>query len=203
MSNKYRLHEFANIIGRSNSTLRRWDKEGLLIAKRTISNQRYYDDSDVRKVLQLRDKEAEKQIVVYCRVSSKKPQKDLKSQLDAMRTFCLGRGVAVDQWITEIAGGMNFKRPKFLALVTQILPGEISQLYIAHKDRLTRFGFELIDYLAKPNNCEIIIANQEQLSPEKEMVEDLMAIIHTFSCRIYGLRKYQKMIKSEVKDEKS
>jgi len=203
MSHKYRLHEFANIIGRSNSTLRRWDKEGLLIAKRTISNQRYYDDSDVRKVLQLRDEEAEKKIVVYCRVSSRKQQKDLKSQLDAMRTFCLGRGVAVDQWITEIAGGMNFKRPKFLALVTKILQGEISQLYIAHKDRLTRFGFELIDYLAKQNNCEIIIANQEQLSPEQEMIEDLMAIIHTFSCRIYGLRKYKKMIKSEVKDEKS
>ena len=73
-------------------------------------------------------------------------------------------------------------------------------LYIAHKDRLARFGFDLTNYLASQNNCEIIIANQE---PEKEMVEDLMAIIQTFSCRIYGLRKYHKMIKSEVKDEKS
>ena len=120
-----------------------------------------------------------------------------------MRIFCLGRGVAVDQFLTEIGGGMNFKRPKFLRLITEILQGQISQLYIAHKDRLARFGFDLDYYLARQNNCEIIVANQEQLSPEKEMMEDLMAIIHTFSCRIYGLRKYKKMIKNEAKDEKS
>jgi len=77
------------------------------------------------------------------------------------------------------------------------LQGQVPSLYIAHKDKLTRFGFDLIDYLAKQNNCKIIIANQEQLTPEKEMVEDLMAIIHTFSC-IYGLRKYKKLIKDET-----
>jgi len=66
-----------------------------------------------------------------------------------------------------------------------------------------RFGFDFLDYLAKQNTLRFIVANQEQLSPEQEMIEDLMAIIHTFSCRIYGLRKYKKMIKSEVKDEKS
>jgi predicted site-specific integrase-resolvase len=99
-----------------------------------------------------------------------------------MRTFCFRYGISVDQWITEIAGFITFKRPKFLALITEIVHGKISYLYIAHKDRLARFGFDLIDYLAKQNNCEIIIANQEQLSPEKEMIEDLMAIIHTFSC---------------------
>jgi len=132
MDKKYRIHEFGALVGRSTKTLRRWDKEGHLVAKRTFSNQRYYDDSDVRKVLQLEEK-IERKNVVYCRVSSRKQQKDLKSQLDAMRTFCLGRGVAVDQWITEIAGGMNFKRPKFLALVTNILQGKISHLYIAHK----------------------------------------------------------------------
>jgi len=202
MSKKYRIHEFGVLVGRSTKTLRRWDKEGHLVAKRTISNQRYYDDEDVRKVLQL-EEQIKRKNVVYCRVSSKKQQKDLDSQLEAMRTFCLGRGVAIDQWITEIGGGMNFKRPKFLKLITEILQGQISQLYIAHKDRLTRFGFDLLDYLAKQNNCEIIVANQEQLSPEKEMMEDLMAIIHTFSCRIYGLRKYKKMIKNEVKPEKS
>jgi len=198
MENKYRPHEFAQRIGKSVSTLRRWDKEGRLIAKRTLSQHRYYDDLDVRKALLL-PADIPKKIIVYCRVSSKKQQKDLESQLDAMRTFCLGRGIAVDEWTTEIAGGMNFKRPKFLALITKILQGQVSSLYIAHKDRLARFGFDLIDYLAKQNNCKIIIVNQQQLSPEKQMVEDLMAIIHTFSCRIYGLRKYKKLIKDEIK----
>ncbi len=127
MSKKYKLHEFAKLVGRSTSTLRRWDNEGRFVAKRTLSNQRYYDDSDVCKVLQLKE-QAPKKNVVYCRVSSRKQQKDLESQLDAMRSFCLNRGVAVDQWITEIAGGMNFKRPKFLALITDILQEPIPLL---------------------------------------------------------------------------
>jgi len=164
MSKKYKIQKFAQLVGRSTSTLRRWDDERRLVAKRTFSNQRYYDDFDVCKVLQQQhDKQVEKKVVVYCRVSYRSQQKDLEYQLDAMRTFCLNRSLAVVQWVTEIAGGMNFKRPKFLALITDILQGKISQLYVAHKYRLARFGFDLIDYLAKQNNCEIIIANQEKL----------------------------------------
>ncbi|GEM_PF-3373542 len=88
-----------------------------------------------------------KKVVVSCRVSSRKPQKDLESQLDAMRSFCLNRGVAVVKWVTEIAGGMNFFSPKFLSQNHFQLQGKISHIYIAHKDRLARFGFDLIDYL--------------------------------------------------------
>lgn len=75
------------------------------------------------------------------------------------------------------------------------------KLIIAHKDRLCRFGFDFFDYLASQNGCEIVVVNQEALSPQQEMVEDLMAIIHTFSCRLYGLRKYKKDIKNMVLNE--
>jgi predicted site-specific integrase-resolvase len=96
---KYRIQEFAQLVGRSTRTLRRWDNEGRFVAKRTLSNQRYYDDSDVRKVLQQQSLVEKK---------TRKQQKDLESQLDAMRSFCLNRGVAVDQWITGKRNGRRF-----------------------------------------------------------------------------------------------
>ena len=76
--------------------------------------------------------------------------------------------------------------------------GKVSQLIIAHKDRLTRFGFDYFSHMAQTNGCEIVVINQESLSPQQEMVEDLLAIVHTFSCRLYGLRKYKKTLKKAL-----
>lgn len=196
MGNKYRLHEFAKKIGVSANTLRRWDAKGKLIAKRTLSNHRYYDESDLRQLYGIT--EEDRKTVVYCRVSSTGQKDDLKSQLVAMEKFCLSSGIPIDEWIQEIGGGMNFKRRKFLSMMSRIQNGEISKLLIAHKDRLCRFGFDYFNVMAKENGCEIIIVNHESLSPQQEMVEDLMAIIHTFSCRLYGLRKYKKDLKKAI-----
>jgi predicted site-specific integrase-resolvase len=99
VSNLYRVNEFAKRVGKSASTLRRWDVEGRLPAKRSAGGQRYYNDEDVRKALLIDVPVAEKKVVVYCRVSSKGQADDLKSQVDAMRSFCLGAGIAVDDWI--------------------------------------------------------------------------------------------------------
>jgi predicted site-specific integrase-resolvase len=140
--------------------------------------------------------------VVYCRVSSAGQKDDLVSQVSAMEIFCLSSGVAVDEWIQEIGGGMNFKRKHFLSLVDRIQRGEILKLIVAHKDRLMRFGFDLLSHVAAENGCEIIVANQESLSPQQEMVEDLMAIVHTFSGRLYGMRKYHKAIKEDFPEYK-
>ena len=196
MAKIYRINEFGKRIGRSTSTLRRWDREKKLIAKRMPSGHRYYDESDVRKLFGI--KEDCKKNIVYCRVSSNGQKKDLQTQIRAMEQFCLNKGLPVSEWITEIAGGMNFKRKKFLNLMEMVSEGRVEKIIIAHKDRLCRFGFDYFIYMAERNGCEIIIANQETLSPQQEMVEDLMAIIHTFSCRLYGLRKYKKKIKEIV-----
>jgi len=167
---------------------------------RNISNgHRYYDESDVRQLLGIENNE--RKVVVYCRVSSHSQKDDLKSQIMAMEQFCLSSGVAVDEWVSEIGGGMNFKRKKFLKLMDAIENGEISKLLIAHKDRLVRFGFEYFEHNATKNGCEIVVVNQESLSPQQEVVEDLMAIIHTFSCRLYGLRKYKKDISQAIINE--
>lgn len=200
MSKVYRIHEFAQRVGRATSTIRRWEREGKLQSKRLPSGHRYFDESDVQQVL---GQPLEKRLtVVYCRVSSAGQKDDLASQVEAMELYCRSAGIAVDEGVQEIGGGMNFKRKKFQALLDRLLRGEIAKLLVAHKDRLMRFGFDLFDRLATNYGCELIVVNQESLSPPQEMVEDLMAIVHTFSCRLYGMRKYKKQIQEDYPDYK-
>ena len=201
MSKQYRINEFAKRIGRAPSTVRRWEREGKLTGKRLVSGQRYFDESDVRAVL---GGAPEKRLtVVYCRVSSAGQRDDLESQIVAMEAYCRAGAIAVDEWIKEVGGGMNFKRQRFLDLLDGIQRGEIVKVLIAHKDRLVRFGFDLLDHLAREHGCEMVVVNQESLSPEQEMVEDLLAIVDTFSCRLYGMRKYKKQLKADYPGSKA
>jgi len=93
---------------------------------------------------------------------------------------------------------LNFKRKGLLALLERVLSGDVGMVVVANKDRLCRFGFELIAWLSKLQSCEILVLNNHVLSPEREMLEDVLAIIHVFSCRLYGLRKYKKHIKEDA-----
>lgn len=166
-----------------------------MTAKRLLSGHRYFDESDVRAML---GGTPERRLtVVYCRVSRAGQKDDLESQVAAMERYCQAGAIAVDEWIKEVGGGMNFKRRRFLDLLDRIQRGEIERLLIAHKDRLVRFGFDLLVHLAAEQGCRIEAVNHESLSPEQEMVEDLLAIVHTFSCRLHGMRKYKKEIKDD------
>ena len=187
----YRIGEFAKRVGVSKQTLRLWDSLGKLVPQRTEGGQRHYTDADVIRVLHLPISEEVKRQVIYCRVSSPAQKDDLVSQVQAMQSFALARGYAAE-CIQEVGGGMNFDRPKFMQILKDVISGNIDVLIVAHKDRLARFGFQLVQNLCTTYGCQLIVANQEQLSPQQEMVEDLMSIIHTFSCRLYGLRKYKK-----------
>ncbi|MDN0083954.1 IS607 family transposase [Crenobacter sp. SG2305] len=200
MSKQYRINEFAKRIGRATSTVRRWEREGKLTAKRMPSGHRYFDESDVRTIL---GGAPERRLtVVYCRVSRAGQKDDLESQIKAMEAYCLAGAIAVDEWIKEVGGGMDFKRKQFLNLLDRIQRGEIDKVLIAHKDRLVRFGFDLLEHLALEHGCELVVVNQETLSPEQEMVEDLLAIVHTFSCRLYGMRKYKKQLQEDYPQTK-
>lgn len=196
----YTPREFAKKIGVTVHTLQRWDREGRLVAKRTYTDRRYYTDEDVEKVLG-QTTEVRKEVVVYCRVSSVVQKRDLANQRQMLEQFCAARGIAVDEWIEEIGGGLNFKRKHFLALVNRVIAGEIELLVIAHKDRLARFGFDLLEHLCQQTGCVLLVMNSETLSPEREMVEDLMTIVHSFSSRLYGLRNYRKSLKKALEDD--
>ena len=196
MGSVYRIGDFAERIGRSVSTVRRWEAEGRISARRSPSGQRFYDESDVQAVLSPGAVRTSRKTVVYCRVSSAKQRIDLRLQVAAMEQFCLGRGLAVDEWVQEIGGGMDLARPKFLALMSLVKTGQVATLVIAHKDRLARFGYDYLHHEAETAGCEIVVANQESLSPQQEMVQDLLAIVHTFSRRLHGLRRYEKQLTS-------
>ena len=83
------------------------------------------------------------------------------------------------------------------------MSGKIERLIVAHKDRLSRFGFDLIEHICKVNNCELIVMNNEQLSPKQEMIQEMQAIVHCFSARLYGLRNYRKALDKALEDDKS
>lgn len=197
----YTPREFAKKIRVTVHTLQRWDREGRLVAKRTHTDRRYYTDEDVERVLGHTTDTTRKAAVVYCRVSSTAQKRDLANQRQMLEQFCAARGIAVDEWVEEIGGGLNFKRKQFLGLVDRIIAGEVGTLVIAHKDRLARFGFDLLEHLCQQAGCELLVMNSETLSPEREMVEDLMTIVHTFSSRLYGLRNYRKTLKKALEHD--
>ena len=194
----YKIGQFAKLVRRTPATIRRWEAEGKIASKRLPSGHRYFDDSDLRAVMGV--KAEHRNTVVYCRVSSKGQKQDLERQLESMQIWALSSGTVVDEWITEIGGGLNFKRPKFLAIVDRICRGEIRQLIVAHKDRLVRFGFVYIDTFVMSMIANSLSSIRSDSSPEKEMVEDMLAIVHTISCRLYGMRKYEKKLKEEYPD---
>jgi putative resolvase len=200
--NTYSAGKFAALVGVSVNTLQRWDRTGKLVALRTPTNRRIYTDEHLTSIRGWRQP-TERKVVVYCRVSSQAQKPDLANQRRVLEQFCAARGVVVDEWIDEIGGGLNFKRKQFLSVVDQVITRQIGTLVVAHKDRLARFGFDLLSHLCEISACDLVVMNTESLSPEREMVEDLMTIVHCFSSRLYGLRHYRKTLQQALTDDQS
>ena len=182
-------------------SLQRWDREGRLVPIRTPSNRRMYSQKQLETLIG--ERIGKRKTVIYCRVSSPSQRSDLLNQVKAMKTFANVSGYGVDEIVEEIGGGMNMKRNKLRKLISEVRQGKVETVVIGHKDRLTRFGFDLIEYMFELNGTNIVIANNETLSPPEEMVSDLMSIIDTFSCRLYGLRRYKDEIKDAISAQDS
>lgn len=194
---------FAKRVGVSVKTLQKWDRIGVLPAKRTITNRRYYTDEDLAAALRLPRVQKERRTVAYCRVSSQAQKPDLANQRQFLGEFCKQRQIEVDEWIMEIGGGLNLKRKEFVRLVDAILDGQVERVVLAHQDRLARFGYQLLIHLCQTHRCELVVMNTETFSPEQELVQDLITITHCFSSRLYGLRNYRKALKKAIEDDQS
>jgi len=195
------LSEAARYVSRHPKTLQAWDRKGILISGRTITNRRYWTKQQLDEFLGKTSIIGSRRIVAYCRVSSQAQKPDLKNQREAIEQFCLSSAKPNVEYVEEIGGGLNFKRKKFIELMDSISSGEISEIIIAHKDRLARFGFELLQHICDRNSTILNVINIEKLSPEQEMVQDLMTIIHCFSSRLYGLKNYKKIVKDVLKND--
>lgn len=189
----------ARYVGRTPKTLQRLDREGKLKPTRTTTGRRAYTQIQLDEFLgRKREKKVPVRVVVYCRVSSPAQKPDLKNQRLVLEEFCTARGFSGVDFVEEIGGGMNLTRPKFLSVLDAVGNDDVKTLVIAHKDRLCRFGFEWFARFCKQHGCDLLVLNQERLSPEQEMVQDLLAIVHTFSARLYGLRSYKKALKEAL-----
>ena len=196
----YRPYEFAKLIGKSVKTLQRWDREGILKANRSVTNRRYYTHDQYLEYIGQKALPNKKNIVYY-RVSSSGQRQDLDSQRQAIETFCIAKGIEISEWLSDIGSGLNYTRKNFLLLIEMVERGEVSQIIIAHKDRLVRFGFEWFESFCKNHGTKILVMNNQSLSPEEEMTKDLLSIIHCFSSRLYGLRKYKKKIRGMISEK--
>jgi len=196
------ITDAAAFLNRHVKTLQMWDRNGKLKASRSPTGRRYYDEENLREFAGLPKNSEDRKLVAYCRVSSRGQIADLKNQIQIVQEYCKNVLFEKPTIIDEIGGGLNLKRKKFLALVDAIIAGEIRSLVVAHKDRLSRFGFELIQHLCIKNKVSLHVIDKQEASPEQEMVQDLMAITHCFSARLYGLRNYRTALAKAVKADK-
>ena len=193
----YSTGKFALMVGRSVKTLQVWDRTGVLKARRTPTDRRYYTHDDY--LAYIGQKAAAKRVVTYCRVSGSAQKAELQSQKQAVEQFCLASGRAVGEAVEDIGSGLNYRRKGFVRLMEQVEQGAVSEIVVAHKDRLVRFGFEWFERFCQTHGCTVTVMNAASLSPEEEMTKDLLSIIHCFSSRLYGLRKYKKNLTAMVK----
>jgi predicted site-specific integrase-resolvase len=179
--------EARDFYGVSDSTIRRWAKTNKIVFKRTPSNQHTYfipnetsqtDDITINKNQDLQN-------YVYCRVSSSKQKDDLVRQIEFLSNKFPGFKI-----VKDIGSGLNYKRPGLLKILEESNKGRVGQVVVASKDRLCRFGFELIEWLFLQNNTKLVVLEHIDKTQEQEFTEDILAILQVFACRWNGKRKY-------------
>ena len=172
-------------------------------AYRTPTGRRYYTHEQYLAYIgESSEGEISSKSVIYARVSNRGQRDDLRNQVQFLRDYANVKGVIIDDVIEEIGSGLNYKRKFWNELLEKSFNGKITKIYVSHKDRFVRFGFDWFSQFLLEHGTEIIVVNNDSLSPQEEMVQDLISIIHVFSCRIYGLRKYKKTIKEDKELEK-
>jgi predicted site-specific integrase-resolvase len=200
----YKPKDFAELIGVSVKTLQRWDREGTLKANRTPTDRRYYTYDQYLQFKGINTENDNRQIVIYARVSTKnqKDDKNLKddlhSQVSFLRQFCNARGLIIDQCIEDYGSGLNYNRKKWNELLNEVMERKIKTIIVTHKDRFIRFGYDWFEQFCMKFNTTIMVVNNEELSPQEELVQDIVSILRVFSCRLYGLRKYKKQIEGDA-----
>lgn len=201
MEKIYNVSQFAEMIGKSVKTLQKWDRDGVLKAYRSPSNRRYYTHTQYLEYLGVKGT-TEKVNVIYARVSTKNQSDDLENQLKFLKSYSVNNGIPVSNVFTDYGSGLNYKRKQWNTLIDECFEGKIDTIIISYKDRFVRFGFDWIaDLLLRLTGTKILVAENITTTPEDELVEDLISIIHVFSCRVYGLRKYKKRLEKEVNDK--
>jgi len=189
------INKAAKILGVSISTLRRWELDGKITSERTTGKHRRYDLAKLQPE-SFRLSPDRRKTIAYARVSSRDQKKDLERQKELLELYCAAQGWTYEL-LSDLGSGMNYYKKGLKRLLNEILAGKINRLVITHKDRLLRFGAELIFSICEAKEVEIVILNKgEEGKFEEELAKDVLEIITVFSARLYGSRsrKNQKLI---------
>lgn len=204
----YKLSTFSQRINVHPKTLILWDNKDILKAKRTKTNRRYYTESQALDYLGIQKDTIKRKSVIYCRVSSNNQKQDLQNQENYLLQHIKNNGIIIDDIYKDIGSGLNYNRKYFNKLLKEVENNLVQTIYITHKDRFIRFGFEWFNNFCKEHFCEIIILNNTEKDIHTELTEDLISIIRVFSCKLYGLRNYkrktdiEKLVEDKLKDVK-
>lgn len=184
------IGDAAKLKGVSVDTLRRWEKSGKIAAIKTEGGHRRYRVAELLKV----DNPTLRHTVIYGRVSTPDKKDDLTRQIGVLELYCQERGYDNPLTLKDIGSGLNYKKRALLKLITMLQKNEVERLIITDKDRLLRFGSELIFALCENNGTEVIILNKPvDQEPEQELVEDVLAVITVMSARLYGRRSKRNL----------
>ena len=193
----YKPGDFAELLGVSVKTLQRWDREGILKANRMPTDRRYYTYDQYLQFKGIKTKNDNRETVIYARVSTRNQKEDLQNQVAFLRQFCNAKGMIVDQCSEEYGSGLNYNRKKWNRLLEEVMEQKVKTIVVTHQDRFIRFGYDWFERFCEKFHTTIVIVNNEELSPQEELVQDMISILHVFSCRLYGLRKYKNQIKRD------
>ena len=193
----YKPKDFAELLGVSVKTLQRWDRDGILKANRTPTDRRYYTYNQYLQFKGIQTENDIRDTVIYARVSTRNQKDDLQNQVEFLKQFCNAKGIIVNQCVEDFGSGLNYNRKKWNRLLDEVMANKIKTIVISNKDRFIRFGYDWFEKFCEKFNTKIIIVNNETLSPNEELVQDIISILHVFSRRLYGLRKYKNQIKED------
>ena len=201
MSKYYSINKFSKILGVSAQTLRNGDKKGKLHPHHTSSNgYRYYSHEQLNQVMNVKPN-LDRIVIGYCRVSSNKQKDDLERQIENMKLYLTAQGKPFEI-ISDIGSGIDYKKKGLKELMKRISQNKVDKVVVFYKDRLLRFGFELVEYIASLYDCDIEIIDHTEKTEQQELVEDLVQIITVFSCKLQGKRanKVRKLVKELIDD---
>lgn len=186
----YSVEQAAGMSGFHPNTIRRWADDGTIPSYRTKGGHRRVCIDDYIKSP---DAPSEERVTIcYCRVSSPKQRDDLTRQVEYMRERYPDAEI-----VKDVGSGINFERKGLRSILERAMRGAVVTLVVAYRDRLARFGSQIIEFVLQQSGGQLVVLNEVSLSPEQELTTDLLTILHVFSCRLHGLRKYKTQIQKD------
>ena len=180
-------------------TLRNWSNKGKITAIKTPSGQRRYNLKEINTYLGITPSVEKKRNICYCRVSSTKQLDDLERQKDFFR-----REYPDYELVTDVGSGINWKRKGLKTILEQAMLGNIGTIVVAHRDRLCRFAYELLEFIFETNNVKLMVLDTEAgESGNNELADDILSIVHVYSCRTMGKRRYTRQKDKDISNNET